>query len=85
MWNLALSGPNFLFRSLNKLGPLVAYQKTELSVPAHMGQDQSTPVSSQSINIQDHFTYANCEPRITLYALERKKEKVDALRASIKI
>ena len=48
MWTVALSGPIFAFRSLNKLGPLVEYQKTGMVVPAHMGQDQSTPVSSQS-------------------------------------
>ena len=34
---LALSGPDFLLRPLNKLGPLVAYPKTAISVPAHMG------------------------------------------------
>ena len=49
-WTLALKKPIFSFRSLNKLGPLVAYPKTAMVVPAHMGQDQFTQVSSQSIH-----------------------------------
>ena len=67
-WTIAPSRSNFPFRSLNKLGPLVRYPKTAMVVCAHMGQDQSTQVSSQSVNIQDHFMDSNCEPWITLYA-----------------
>ena len=67
-WTLAPKKPIFPFLLLNKLGPLVAYPKIVISVPGHIGQDQSTLVSSQSINIQDHFSCANCEPRITIYA-----------------
>ena len=64
-WTLALLGSNFLFRSLNKLGPLVAYPKTAMVVPAHMGQDQFTPVSSQSINLKGNIVKTNYELRIT--------------------
>ena len=56
-WTLSPLVPIFLFRSLNKLGPLVAYPKTAMMVPAYMGQDQSTPVSSQSINLKGNFVY----------------------------
>ena len=49
-WTLALLVPIFSFRSLNKLGPLVSYFKIGYMVPAHMGQDQFTLVSSQSID-----------------------------------
>ena len=41
-WTVALSGPIFAFRSLNKLGPLVGDIKIGYAVHAHMGQDQST-------------------------------------------
>ena len=34
-WTVALSGPIFAFRSLNKLGPLVDDFKIALSDPAH--------------------------------------------------
>ena len=59
-WTLAPSESNFPFQPLNILGPLVRYPKTAMVVCAHMGQDQSTQVSSQSVNIQDHFDPALC-------------------------
>ena len=74
-WTLALLVPIFLFQSLNKLGPLVAYPKTAMVVRAHMGQDQSTQVSSQSVNIQDHFDHALCRTVDNPYTPANAKKK----------
>ena len=43
-WTLAPKKPNFLFGSLNKLGPLVDYFKIALSDPAHTLYDHLTEV-----------------------------------------
>ena len=58
-WTLALSGPNFLFQSLNKLGPLVTYPKTAMVVPAYMGQEQFTQFSFPSTNFKDNYCGRN--------------------------
>ena len=74
-WTIAPSMSNFPFRSLNKLGPLVAYKKTAHMVCGHMGQGQSTQVWLSSDNFKDNKLPALCELRIThmhtLYARQR--------------
>ena len=64
-WIIAPSRPDFSFRSLNKLGPLVDNFEIGYMVPAHTPQDHSTKVSSTSNNFQGYFFLTNCEPRIT--------------------
>ena len=57
---LALSGPNFLFRPLNKLGHLVDFFKIARSDCAHPAQDKFSQVWSTSVNFKDHFMDALC-------------------------
>ena len=57
---LALSGPNFLFRPLNKLGPLVDYFKIAISSRAHTAKEKFSQVWSTWVNFKDHFCGALC-------------------------
>ena len=59
-WTLALSGSNFSFRSLNKLGPLVTDIKITISGCAHTAQDKFSQVWSTSVNFKDNFLQALC-------------------------
>ena len=67
---LALSGPNFLFRPLNKLGPLVDYFKIAISSRAHTAKEKFSQVWLTSVNFKNNFYKSLCEPWITLYAVQ---------------
>ena len=58
-WTLTLSVPIFLFRSLNKLGPLVTYPKIGYTARPPIGPGQSIPVSSPSNHLLGYFWSPN--------------------------
>ena len=56
---LALSGPNFLFLPLNKLGHLVDNFKIAISGRAHPAQDKFSQVWLTSVNFKDNLLQGN--------------------------
>ena len=58
-WTLAPLVPIFSFRSLNKLGPLVAYQKIGYMARAPIGSGPSIQVSSPSNHLLGYFWSPN--------------------------